>query len=181
MANLNLNLLPSRAKFQVKKIRLSKLVKKYMIVFLSVWVMVAAGVLLFGFGVNLLASREKTRLNSVEAEVKSLSQRALTGWKLKYTAGMVVKALSSRFEYGKTFDLINNLISGDIGVRDMELRDNRTFYVRGETQQRGTIDLLEEKINTVNRGEVDGLDRAELTSLQYSRGRWSYSLEIGLK
>ncbi len=197
MTKLNLNLLPSQAKFQAKKIRLMKMARRYMWIFVSVWVVTVLVVLGVSTLVNMMVFKERTKLTKIEAEVKSLNDRALTGWKLKYIAGMVAKAMSSRFEYGKTFDLVNGLfqdkkdgdesqlvsglLSGDMGIKDMELKDNHTFLVSGQTANKEAIDTLEKKMMELERGDVAGFSGGKFISLGYSKGQWGYSLELKLE
>lgn len=133
------------------------------------------------WGVNLRLETEKKVAGKLEAEVKALSDRAITGWKLKYVAGKVAGALNERFEYGRTFDLVNNFLGMEAGVVNMELKGERQFVVAGRTDQKEVIDSLEKKVIAVEKGEVEGFSAVSLTGLDYRGGTWFYSLKLELK
>lgn len=181
MSSLNLNLLPSQAKFQAQKIRWLKMSKGYVVIFVSLWLVVVVGVYGLNWVVGRMVKTETGQVEALELEVKVLSQRALTEWQLKNMAGMVARVINSRFEYGQTFERVSNFISNSLGSGEMELREGKLFSINGKGVDSRVIDELEKKVIEINQGRVEGFSRATLTSLKLTNGEWSYSLELSLK
>jgi len=178
---MNLNLIPSKAKFQADRIKIQKQVRLVITVVLAIWA--ASATILFS-----LTGVMKVRLNSASANQKkvqqnysSLQDNIVTSQKLKYKAKMVGGALNNRFEYGTSFETINNLFPPTINLKNYDLHDGGIFQVKGITSEKANIDLLESTVDTINRGDNDKLKSARLTALTLKGGVWDFTMEVVLK
>ena len=133
MSKLNLNLLPNQAKFQAQKIHLRRVANKFLIYFVAGVVFLSLVSFSVYYFFDFRRSGQEAKVKKLEAEVKSLSDRAITSWRLKYVAGMVAGALKSRFEYGQAFDLVNSFLPEGIVTDKLELRENNIFFISGKT------------------------------------------------
>jgi len=181
MSVMNLNLIPSKAKFQADRIKIQKQVRLVITVVLAIWA--ASATSLF-----LLTGVMKVRLNSasvnqkkVQQNYSSLQDNIVTSQKLKYKAKMVGGALNNRFEYGTSFETINNLFPPTINLKNYDLHDGGIFQVKGITSEKANIDLLESTVDTINRGDNDKLKSARLTALTLKGGVWDFTMEVVLK
>ncbi len=181
MSEMNLNLIPSKAKFQASRIKLQKNVRLLITILLVIWLSGAG--LMF-----LLTGIMKVRLNTASANSKKVQQNynsmqdnIVTSQKLKYKAKMVGGALNSRFEYGKSFETINSLFPPAINLKNYDLQDGGVFEVRGVTSEKPNVDLLEQTVDLINRGENDKLKSAKMTSLTLKNNIWDFTMEVTLK
>lgn len=181
MSEMNLNLIPSKAKFQAARIRIQKQVKLIITIVLAVWA--ASAAILF-----LLTGIMKVRMNSASANQKkvqqnysSLQDNIVTSQKLKYKAKMVGGALNNRFEYGTSFETINNLFPPTINLKNYDLHDGGIFQVKGITSDKVNVDLLESTVDIINRGDNSKLKSARLTALTLKGGVWDFTMEVVLK
>ncbi len=181
MVDHGLNLLPSQAKFQAKKIHWQGVTRKYLKVLIGAWLSAVVVIMAVAIGLNWQLGVKKKELKKLDSEVKSLNDRALTSWRVKYMAGMVAKAIGSRFEYGKAFDAVNGAFSSEMGIDKLEMRDNNIFLIAGKTNDWKVISALEKRVKEINQGKREGLSRAKVLSLNVTAGVWSYNLEAGIK
>lgn len=181
MSEMNLNLIPSKAKFQAARIKIQRQVKLAFTIILALWA--ASAAILFS-----LTGIMKVRMNSVSANQKKVQQNyssmqdnIVTSQRLKYKAKMVGGALNSRFEYGTSFEIINNLFPPSINLKNYDLHDGGIFQVKGVTSEKVNVDLLESTVDMINRGENDKLQSARITSLVMKGGVWDFTMEVVLK
>lgn len=182
MSEMNLNLIPSKAKFQAVRIKLQKQIRLVITVILLIWL--SSGAILF-----LLAGIYRVRMNTATTAQKkalqnygSMQDNIVTSQKLKYKAKMVGGALNSRFEYGSSFEAINKLFPPSINLKNYDLMDDGgVFQVKGVVSEKPDVDLLEDTIESINRGESDKFKSARLVSLVLKNGVWDFSMEVSLK
>lgn len=178
---MNLNLLPSRAKFQVAKIKLKHKVLMAMVGVAVVWTIITTIVLGLNLYTKIMVNNVSDRYNKVLGNYKSMADDIVVNQSLKYNAKMVGGVLHDRFEYGKSFELIQNLFPEGIVLKDYNLKSNGAFAISGTTQTKENIDLLENRIIEINGGSSDRLLSANLKSLALRGTDWSFTMEVTLK
>jgi hypothetical protein len=181
MSGLNLNLLPSQAKFQAAKIKLQKKVRLILMVMVSVWVLVLG----VTFVINIVS---KVRINIVQAQYDkarndymSMSDNIVTSQRLKYKAKLVGGVLKDRFEYGKAFGRIIDLFLAGITIKDIELKNRGTFVIKGETSGRENVDELETIIENINIGRNEDFSKANLLNVSLLDNVWTFQMEVSTK
>ncbi|HEX8923699.1 MAG TPA: hypothetical protein VF828_03120 [Patescibacteria group bacterium] len=177
-----MNLLPSQAKFQVKKMRLKKIVNMTMICIGAVWLFLIAIVLVTQFVVNTQVSAAENNYNKSVSTLKSLSDTILVNQEIKFRAKEVGQILSQRFEYGKALNKILTLFQeGNITISNYDIQEARVIHIIGIAQDKDGMNLLEKKVLSINRGDEKDIASAELGSLGFKDGVWNFSLEIIFK
>lgn len=178
---MNLNLLPSEAKFQATKNRLEKKVRMAMIVMAVVWIVAMIGVYgtSFVFGARLKV--EETKRQKTLNDYGALSDSLIVNQTLKYKAKMVGKTLATRFEYGKAFETVNSLFPEGIKLDNFEMDPGGFFKVTGTTIGRENVDKLERLVETINSGGDARFVSIALTSLSVKSGEWKIGMEVTLK
>ena len=182
MSEMNLNLIPSKAKFQAVRIKLQRQIRLAITIVLVVWL--SAGAIIF-----ILGGIFRVRMNTAAAAQKKAQQNygamqdnIVTSQKLKYKAKMVGGALNSRFEYGSSFEAISKLFPPSINLKSYDLMDDGgVFQVKGLASEKQNVDLLENTVESINRGENDKFKSARMVSLILKNGVWDFSMEVSLK
>ncbi|MBI2465343.1 hypothetical protein HYV64_04335 [Candidatus Shapirobacteria bacterium] len=181
MSEMNLNLIPSKAKFQAARIRIQKQVRLSAIIIIMIWTSVAAIIFSLTLIVKVRVNSAMANQKKVQLNYNSMKDNIVTSQKLKYKAKMVGGVLNNRFEYGTSFETINNLFPPTISLKNFDLHDGGIFLVKGITSEKVNVDLLESMVETINRGENDKLKSARLTALTLKGGVWDFTLEVELR
>lgn len=178
---MDLNLLPSQAKFQMERVRLKKKINLAMMIGLGVWSIVVAIVLGYKLILGLNYGREKKKYDGLVASYSALSDKMVTSKKLKYQAKKVGEVLAARFEYAKTMRLANNFFSNEIVIKTFDLTEDKIFKIAGETRSEMGVDEVERKVEQINLGQVDNFSSARLGSIGVAGGLWNFAMEVGIK
>lgn len=181
MSSLNLNLLPSQARFQAYKIKLEKKVRMILIAMVSVWVLVVGTVLVLNLISKIRVSVVQAQFEKVRKEYMSMSDNIVTSQKLKYKAKLVGGVLNDRFEYGEAFKNITNLFPNGITIKNFDLKNKGNFNIKGETAGRQNIDALEEIVEGINSGKNELFLAGKLLSLSVSDNLWFFEMEVATK
>jgi len=181
MSIMNLNLLPSKAKFQAAKIKLKTQVNKIAIGLVAAWVVACAIVLGVNFFIKYKLANAVVQNKKIQENYTGLQSNILVSQKLKYKAKMVGGVLASRFEYGKAFEMIENMFPEVITLDDYDLKEDGTFRIDGTTKTREGVDLVENTIESINSDKNKALTGASLTSLKNFKGVWSFTIVVTLK
>jgi len=181
MTLMDLNLLPSGAKFQAVKIKLQKKVRTIMAVILSVWVVAVVII----FGLILLA---KVRTAAAESQFKkaqsaymALADNIVTNQRLKYRAKIVGEVLDKRFEYSKAFEAVNSFFPSEVSLTSFNIKSQGKFQLLAATTDGKSLDKVEKVIVDINNQRDTKFKSAKMTTLSYSNGKWIFSVEVGLK
>jgi len=181
MSVMNLNLLPSSAKFQASKIRLQKKVSLVAVFLLSGWVLA----IVLAFVLNLITKNQveaaDERYKKANANYMNMTDNIATSQDLKHKAKLVAGVLDKRFEYGKSFEIVKNLFGGGITLDRYGLEDMGLFKLEGTAVGKESVDQLERTIEEINAGEREGLKKARLNGLSLTKGGWKFSMEVTLK
>ena len=176
--SLSLNLLPSQAKFQANKIRLQKKVRGFVWIFGGVWLGVVVLVLTFWLIFKLGLESDKKEYMRVLAQYKTLSDSAIASEKLKYRAKLVGKVLEERFEYGESMRKISLLFSAGVNLENIELKERNHFELSGAAEGLAGIDEVEEKVEEIEAGRMDGFGSAKMLSLVLVGNVWDFKVEV---
>lgn len=180
--NMDLNLLPSQAKFQAAKMKLMRRVKIFVWVLVSVWVFSLLFIFGFWFVVKTKLSMVDKRFSSVLSQYQQMSGDVVISQQIKYQAKLVGKVLSERFEYGDTINKMDNFFSSNIILDKSELKGKDKFEFGGKILNGKHLDEVENKIIEINKGELQNFTSAKLTSLAVDKSNvWSFSMEVGIK
>jgi len=87
--SLDLNLLPSQAKFQAKKIRLQKKINTFVWIFGGVWLGVVVVILVIWLVLKMGLESDKKKYGLVLNQYKLLADNAVVSERLKYRAKLV--------------------------------------------------------------------------------------------
>ena len=178
---MNLNLLPSKAKFQAAKIKTRQMVWKINLGILTVWsfaLVVALGMNLY---INYLVDAADKQLIKHEKTFSSLSENIVTSQILKYRAKIVGGVIKNRFEYGKAFELIQGLFPPEVVLKSNNLRENNVFAIEGVMSEKNNMDMIENIVKEINMGKRDRLISSTLTGLTLKSGEWNFTMEVAIK
>jgi hypothetical protein len=178
----DINLLPSRAKFQAAKMKLKRMVTVFMWVFAVFWLTSVAVIMvifyIFRSGYNTADKKYQTQANLY----KSMLGDASISYQVKYKAKMVGKVINDRFEYGKSIKKITGIFSSDISLDNYEIKGIKQFLLTGSVTDGRNLNEVEKKIKEINAGELPDFLSAKLTNLNYKNSNlWSFTMEVGLK
>lgn len=181
MSTMNLNLLPSQAKFQAARTKVQTISRKAMVVMLTVWILALVVVYGYSLFVNSVLAKEETKLKRVTDDYVALADNIVTSQKLKYKAKLVGGVLDQRFEYGKAFETVTKLFPESIKLDNFELKKQGQFDLFGSTTGGENVKLLENLITSINNQENEHFDRAVLKSISTKSGLWTFSMEVKLR
>ena len=178
--SLNINLLPSQAKFQADKIKLKKTIRYYETLGLILWgiVIMVVAILYFGSGF-ILNSQQKKYQQSVN-NFQSMSEEIVINQLLKYRAKVLGQVLKDRFEYSAAFEKVSSLFLEKAKVETFELDDiKKEFKITLTAKDKEGVDYIEDKMVEVNEGRVEGVKNMTITGVSYTVGDdWSINMEI---
>jgi hypothetical protein len=179
---MNLNLLPSQAKFQAAKIRLKSRVKLFTWIFTGFWVALVLTIFVILMVQKISLNNYEKKLKSEQDQYKALSGDAVLSYQLKYQAKLVGKVLSDRFEYGKSIQRINNIFSSNINLDKYKIESIKHFVLDGSTMDGRNIKEVENTVKAINSGEFEDLESAKLNTILINpNGSWSFTMEVILK
>ena len=178
--NEGLNLLPSVAKFQASKIKLKKRVNLIMSIFLGFWVLsvvIIFGLLWFNsYFLKKAESQNKTAL----IKYKSLVTNVVLSEKNKYQAKLVGQILNERFEYGSMIQKINSLFLENISIEDFNIKDKKSFIIKGNISNGAYVSEVEDKVKDINLGSYPDFKSAKLNSIEVTNKGWKFEMEVDL-
>jgi len=181
MNQLNLNLLPSQARFQAAKIKLKRQVRLIMVVVVSLWLAAGLSVAVLTILTAISIKTAETKYKRVESDYLNQKDNIVINQKLKYKAKLVGGVLGQRFEYGEAFETINLLFPDGILLRNFELKDKGVFTMTGTTSGRDNVEMLEMLIEDINQGRNEKFMTAFLTSIGEKDENWTFTMEVKMK
>jgi hypothetical protein len=179
---MDLNLLPSRAKFQAVKIKLKNNIILFVWIFVFTWVSLLTVVFAIFFVVNFNLSTSQKKYVSQQNQYKGLAEDVSISYQIKYRAKLVGKVLKDRFEYGSTIKKIYEIFSSNISIVSYEIKGPKLFSVSGNVAEGKNMDEVEQKVVEINRGISSYFASAKLTSVVIDTdGGWNFTMEFNLK
>jgi len=177
---MELNLMPSMAKFQAEKIKFSKKVMSTTVYLLVGWVAVLVVVMAVYLFFKFNYSRLNDKYEVLLKDYKKMAEDVVINQDLRYKAKLVSGVLDKRFEYSVAFAKMNSLFGEDVVVEEMSLDDNSAVSVSAFVMTDESIDKIESLIADINEGLVDGFRNAVLGSVGLDGKKWSFSMEVDL-
>lgn len=177
----NLNLLPSQAKFQAAKMKLEKTIHYYMSLIGILWITVIVVITVLFFGSNYILNIQIKKYNQALNGLQSLSSDIVVGQLLKYRAKVLGEVLKNRFEYSTAFEKINSLFGENVSVANFQLEDNNNFLITVKTAEKENVNHVEEVVENINLGKVDGVSKATIKEAVLLDSLWSIRMEVVLK
>lgn len=181
MSEMNLNLLPSKAKFQAAKIQLQSKIRLVMIIITGIWAFTVGGLLVANFVVKTKVSQVKAAGAKIQANYAALQDNIVSSQQFKYKTKMVGEVLLKRFEYGKAFEMVTTMFPGGIVVKSFDLQESGVFEIKGEAQGSENVNQLENIVEKVNSGQSEKFAFAKLKTLGIMSGVWTFTMEVKLK
>jgi Tfp pilus assembly protein PilN len=178
---MDLNLLPSIAKFQAKRIGLKNKLNKIMMVMAGLWLIVVAVIFGWWFLTALETKKQTEKAGIIKQELANMAQELVINQDLKSKAKLVGEVLAARFEYGEAFRAIENLFPEGIEMDKFELVDKKSIDVEGSISQNKMLDVLEEMVEEINKGENKDFSKISLESINYNLGVWKFKVKLELK
>lgn len=177
----NLNLLPSQAKFQAARMKLEKTIHYFMSLVGVLWIAVIIVILFLFFGSNYILNLQIKKYNQALNSFQSLSSEIVVGQLLKYRAKVLGEVLNDRFEYSTAFEKINSLFGDNVVVANFQLEDNKQFSLALKTAEKVNVDHVEEVVEDINLGKVEGVSKAVLKGSTWDNNDWLIKMEVSLK
>ncbi len=181
MSNMDLNLLPTRAKFQATKIKLQSKVRLIMVVMATVWVAAAGIILTLNVTMKIRNNALSTKYQKASADYLAMTDNIVSSQRLKYKAKIVGELLNKRFEYGKAFESVINLFPSGVTLTNFELENMQGFKLSATTMGKENMDMIESMMADINKGKNEEFSAAKMTSLTYLNGGFNFSMEVALK
>jgi len=180
--SLNLNLLPSQAKFEATRMKLQGVLKRYMSLAVLLWIVVVIIVVVLYFGSDFILKLQKKKYDQSLNNFKGLSQEIVTNQLLKYRSKVLGEVLKNRFEYSSAFEKINSIFAQKAKVSNFKLNDNKMFLVEVTAADKEAVNFVEDKVTDINNGKEEGVEKAEIKSADYQLGsNWTIEMEVYIK
>jgi len=179
---MSLNLLPSEAKFQAQRIRLKGLINNFLWVIGGIWFLLLVAAFGWWFFLNFRVSQLDKKYQSKLNDYKSRIEEVALTQKIKYQAKIVAKVLESRFEYGRAMSLVNTVFSENIRIDDIQIKDDKVFELSGGVIDGALMDEVEDKVEEINNGQIEGFKSAKLVKVEISQVKgWSFMVDLYLE
>ncbi|MFA6250776.1 MAG: hypothetical protein WC686_04765 [Candidatus Shapirobacteria bacterium] len=173
-----LNLLPSRARFQQRKIQLKKKSMLFVTGLVAVLVLslLVTGIL-WGMA-NFKLTAEDKKYKKTLTDYQAMADNIATSQDLKYRAKVIGKILNERFEYGSYIKKIDSFLIENAAIDDYKLIGLNKIQLNGSANG-DYIDAVEKKVGEINAGKLEGFGSARIIGLVADNGLWRFTLEVG--
>jgi len=178
---MSLNLLPSQAKFRAFKTLWKKRINAGLTGSISVWVLVAFIVLSLNIITRIKIGQEQRLYDKTYELYKGKTDDLLTTKQLKYQAKVMSKVLAERREYGLSISNVKKMFNEGYSVDNFVVKDFNAFGLTISTMDNIKVDELEQKLKSLTTDSIEGIAGAELLSIGFDAGVWTFSLEVTTK
>lgn len=180
MQKMDLNLLPSQAKFQMDKLNLVKRNRLIIGIISGLWVTGLVVVIMLNLVSKWQFGQADKKLTAATRDLAGMADGVINSQRLKYNAKLVGLVLEQRFEYGKAFKTIATIFPDGVVLDKFELQDEGTFLINGFAVDEN-INKVEKIITDINQGGDQRFSNINLKSLLVKNDIWSFSAEVKLK
>ncbi len=181
MNEMNLNLLPSKAKFQKRKVELVGKTKVYMIAVSGVWCLVLVVVIILNIVVSVRKKTLERRYELVKTDYQGLAESVITSQNLKYRAKMIGGVIASRFEYSKAFKALKLLLPNGISMSDFKMTKKGVFDIKALANDGTSVDEFEKLVFEINKGNNEFFNKAKIIDVMVKNGVWNLEMEVSMK
>lgn len=180
--SLNINLLPSQAKFQADKIKLKKTIRHYELIVLEFWLAIVIGVFVLFFTAGFILNNNQKKYQQRVNIFQNNTEGIVLNQMLKYRAKALGQVLKDRFEYATSFEIVASIFSDKARISEFELNDkDKTFTLTVVAMDKETVDYIEDRVREVNEGKVEGVKKIIITGVDYQiLGEWSINMEVNI-
>jgi hypothetical protein len=109
--SLNLNLLPSQAKFQAARMKLKGVLRKYMTFALVLWLAIVILVIVLYFGSGYVLDLQNKKYKQALTDFQGKSEEIIVNQLLKYRTKVLGQVMKDRYEYSVSFEKLNSILS----------------------------------------------------------------------
>jgi len=178
--SLNINLLPSQAKFQADKIKLKKTIRHYEMMALGGWLVLLIGALVLFFGSGIILSGSQKKYQQAVNIFQSNTDGIVLNQMLKYRAKALGQVLNERFEYAASFEKVSTIFSDKVKIVNFELNDiGKSFTMLVTTNGKEGMNYIEDRVLEANEGKIEGIKNMTIRGVSYEVGKeWSINLEV---
>ncbi len=178
--SLNINLLPSQAKFQADKIKLKKTIRHYEVMVLGGWLVFLIGAFVLFFGSGFILSQSQKKYQQAVNIFQSDTEGIVLNQMLKYRAKALGQVLNERFEYAASFEKVASIFSDKAKVSEFKLNDrDKSFTMTVTATDKDGVNYIEDRVEEVNEGKVEGVKKITIKGVSYQvRGEWSVNMEV---
>jgi len=178
--SLNINLLPSQAKFQADKIKLKKTIRHYEMMALGGWLVLLIGALVLFFGSGIILSGSQKKYQQAVNIFQSNTDGIVLNQMLKYRAKALGQVLNDRFEYAASFEKINSIFSEKVKVSEFKLNDkDKSFTVTVIATNKDGVNYIEDRVLEINEDKIEGVKKATINGVTYQvHGEWLIDMEV---
>ena len=177
----NINLLPSRAKFQAKRMALKLKIGYFSWIFGGVWLVLLL-VILGGFYVSqFVLSQVNKKYQTTLGQYKTLVGSMVVNQQVKYQAKVVGQILEGRFEYGDSIEAVKSLFTDKVNIEDIQIEGKKQFVLSGSVEDGNYMGEVEEKLKSINGGGMEQFSGAVLKDVDLDSGVWKFKMEVTLR
>ena len=179
--SLNLNLLPSQAKFQAERTRIVTLVKKIVGGIAGIWVLGLVIVLGWWWYQNSETTKAELKYSQVSAGFKPELAKIAKGQELRSRLQFVKGVLATRFEYGSAFKKMSELFGPEVEVDNFKLAEKGQFIVNAKAANTKVMNIVENRVLEINSGKSPTFASMKLTGVTWEKGVWLIGLIVDLR
>lgn len=178
---MDINLLPSQAKFQAKRMALKAKINFFLWILGGIWVVFLIVVLGIFFISQMVLNQLNKKYESGLGQYNSLLGSMAVTQQVKYQAKLVGKILEERFEYGNSIEKVKSIFSENIEINDVKIENQKQFVLSGSVASGQYMDEVEDKVVEINSGELEGFLGAELKMVEINQNGWAFEMEVKLR
>jgi hypothetical protein len=178
---MSLNLLPSEAKFQAQRMKIKAIINNFLWIIGGLWILLLVVTFGWWFFLNWRVGQLTKKYQVKQNDYKTMIDEVALTQKIKYQTKVVAKVLESRFKYGESMTMVNNLFSEDVKIKDVLIKENKSFEVSCEGDSRKAVDKVENIVSDINSGQISGFASAKLSKISVGSRGWSFTVNLFLK
>jgi hypothetical protein len=180
--SLNLNLLPSQAKFQATRMKLQKRFRRYMVIATGLWVLTILVTAIMYIITGISLNSENNKYQQSFNGFKGMSDEIVMSQLIKYRIKVLGEVLKDRFEYSTAFERVMSIFSEKATMSKFEIDLNKNFKIVVKAVGREAVDFVEDRVVEANKGNVEGVKGISMNSVKYNNnGEWLINMEVQLK
>jgi len=177
MKRADVNLLPTKTRFQLSRIRLAKRLKKAAFAAVAVWLTVVIAVSSFRLFLLMKGKNSASQRTSLEASLSQFSPEMDLQQALRFRLKLLAQTLNSRPLVSEKLKTLHSFFPEDMEIDQLEM-DQRKIKISASLASLTSVAELEENLASAGKDKI--YQSAKLTGLRYNKkeGRWNFVLEL---